>query len=59
MLVTARIMQGVGAAMLAPATLAVLNTTVTEPGERARVFLVAAALGPAIALVSALLPRRD
>ncbi|TCC02633.1 MFS transporter [Kribbella soli] len=37
-LVAARIVQGIGAAMLAPATLAVLNTTFTEPHERARAF---------------------
>ncbi|MFD7157668.1 MFS transporter [Kribbella sp. NPDC059898] len=37
-LVTARIVQGVGAALLAPATLAVLNTTFTEPRDRARAF---------------------
>jgi MFS family permease len=35
-LVAARVAQGMGAAMLAPATLAVLNTTFTEPQERAR-----------------------
>ncbi len=37
-LVTARVAQGMGAAMLAPATLAVINTTFTEPQERARAF---------------------
>jgi EmrB/QacA subfamily drug resistance transporter len=37
-LVGARVVQGVGAAMLAPATLAVLNTTFTDPQERARAF---------------------
>lgn len=37
-LVAARVVQGVGAALLAPATLAVLNTAFTEPRERARAF---------------------
>ncbi|MER7244466.1 DHA2 family efflux MFS transporter permease subunit [Kribbella sp. NPDC000426] len=37
-LVAARVVQGVGAAMLAPATLAVLNTNFTAEGERARAF---------------------
>lgn len=37
-LVAARAAQGVGAAMLAPATLAVLHTSFTEPGARARAF---------------------
>jgi EmrB/QacA subfamily drug resistance transporter len=37
-LVAARAAQGIGAALLAPATLAVLNTTFTEPSERARAF---------------------
>lgn len=37
-LVGARVAQGVGAALLAPATLAVINTTFTAPGERARAF---------------------
>ncbi|GLZ77101.1 MFS transporter [Actinorhabdospora filicis] len=37
-LVGARVAQGVGAALLAPATLAVINTTFTEPGARARAF---------------------
>jgi EmrB/QacA subfamily drug resistance transporter len=37
-LVGARIVQGVGAAMLAPATLAVINTCFTEPHARARAF---------------------
>jgi EmrB/QacA subfamily drug resistance transporter len=37
-LVAARVTQGVGAAMLAPATLAVINTHFTEKHERARAF---------------------
>lgn len=37
-LVAARVAQGVGAAMMAPATLAVINTTFTEPGARAKAF---------------------
>ncbi|MFI5907672.1 MFS transporter [Dactylosporangium sp. NPDC051541] len=37
-LVGARAVQGLGAALLAPATLAVINTTFTEPAARARAF---------------------
>lgn len=37
-LVGARVAQGVGAALLAPATLAVINTTFTSPLERAKAF---------------------
>ena len=37
-LVAARLAQGAGAAMLAPATLAVINTAFTEPQARARAF---------------------
>jgi len=37
-LVTARVAQGVGAALLAPATLAVINTFFTDPSVRARAF---------------------
>jgi EmrB/QacA subfamily drug resistance transporter len=37
-LVAARVVQGVGAALLAPATLAVINTHFTAEGERARAF---------------------
>ncbi|MEU6412202.1 MFS transporter [Microbispora sp. NPDC046933] len=37
-LVAARVAQGVGAAMMAPATLAVINTSFTEPNARARAF---------------------
>ncbi len=38
LLVAARVAQGIGAAMLAPATLAVINTSFTEGHERARAF---------------------
>lgn len=37
-LVLARAFQGLGAAVMAPATLTVLGTTFTEPGARARAF---------------------
>lgn len=37
-LVGARVAQGIGAAMMAPATLAVINTVFTEPGARAKAF---------------------
>ena len=37
-LVAARIAQGIGAALLAPATLAVLNTHFAEPRARAKAF---------------------
>ncbi|MEU8761313.1 MFS transporter [Streptomyces sp. NPDC048659] len=37
-LVAARVAQGVGAALTAPATLAVIHTHFTEPGARARAF---------------------
>ncbi|RJL20522.1 MFS transporter [Bailinhaonella thermotolerans] len=37
-LVAARLAQGMGAALMAPATLAVINTFFTEPGARARAF---------------------
>lgn len=44
-LVAARVVQGMGAAMLAPATLAVINTHFTEEGARARAFGAWAAAG--------------
>ncbi|WP_067184310.1 MFS transporter [Microtetraspora niveoalba] len=37
-LVAARVAQGIGAAMLAPATLSVINTSFMEPNARARAF---------------------
>jgi EmrB/QacA subfamily drug resistance transporter len=45
MLVTARALQGVFAALLAPATLSLLNTTFTEPQERAKAFGIFGAIG--------------
>jgi len=44
-LVAARVAQGIGAAMMAPATLAVINTYFTEKHERARAFGAWAAAG--------------
>lgn len=44
-LVAARVAQGVGAAMLAPATLAVISTSFTEKHARARAFGVWSAAG--------------
>jgi EmrB/QacA subfamily drug resistance transporter len=44
-LVGARVVQGMGAAMLAPATLAVINTTFSEEGARARALGTWSALG--------------
>ncbi|WP_298993015.1 MFS transporter [uncultured Pseudokineococcus sp.] len=46
-LVAARAAQGVGGAVLAPATLSLLTTTYTEPGERARALGVWGAVGGA------------
>ena len=37
-LVAARVVQGLGAAMMAPATLAVINTVFSEPAARAKAF---------------------
>lgn len=45
LLVAARVAQGMGAAMMAPATLAVINTNFTEEHERARAFGAWAAAG--------------
>ncbi|MCT9145460.1 MFS transporter [Streptomyces violarus] len=46
-LFAARALQGVFAAVLAPAGLSLLSTTFTEPGERGRAFGVFAAVGAA------------
>jgi MFS family permease len=54
MLLPARALQGIFAALIAPATLALLNTTFTEPGTRAKAFsfyTAAAMSGGAIGLV--------
>ncbi|MEU4986066.1 MFS transporter [Streptomyces sp. NPDC021969] len=44
-LVTARALQGIFAALLAPAILSLLNTTFTEPKERAKAFGIFGAIG--------------
>jgi EmrB/QacA subfamily drug resistance transporter len=44
-LITARAVQGLGSAMLAPSTLSLLTTTYTEPRARARALGVWAAMG--------------
>jgi EmrB/QacA subfamily drug resistance transporter len=44
-LIAARTVQGVGSAMLAPATLSLLTTTYTEPRARARALAIWAAMG--------------
>ncbi|MEU6818395.1 MFS transporter [Streptomyces sp. NPDC046860] len=50
-LIAARVLQGVGAAMIVPSSLSVVNTNFPEPAERARaVSLWAAAGGLALAL---------
>jgi EmrB/QacA subfamily drug resistance transporter len=46
-LVTGRALQGVFGALLAPAALALLNTTFTEPKERAKAFGIYGAIGGA------------
>ncbi|MEV4579168.1 MFS transporter [Nonomuraea jabiensis] len=53
-LVAARVAQGVGAAMMAPATLAVINTFFTEPKARARAFGAWSASGGVGGMVGAL-----
>lgn len=45
LLVAARALQGVFAALLAPAALSLLTTTFTKPDERAKAFAVYAAIG--------------
>ncbi|MGC5014343.1 MFS transporter [Streptosporangium sp. DT93] len=52
-LVAARLAQGAGAAMMAPATLAVVNTSFTEPNARARAFGAWSAAGGVGGLVGA------
>lgn len=58
-LVLARAFQGLGAAVMAPATLTVLGTTFTEPGSRARAFgmwsAVSGAAGAAGVLIGGLI----
>ncbi|MFE9328855.1 MFS transporter [Nocardia sp. NPDC006982] len=54
MLVAARVAQGVGAAMMAPATLAVVNTSFTEKRARARAFGVWSAVGGVGGMMGAL-----
>ncbi|MFF4618435.1 MFS transporter [Nonomuraea jabiensis] len=53
-LVAARVAQGVGAAMMAPATLAVINTFFTEPRARAKAFSAWSASGGVGGMVGAL-----
>lgn len=55
MLVTARAMQGVFGALLAPAALSLLNTTFTDARERARAFSVYGAIAGAGGAVGLLL----
>lgn len=55
MLVTARALQGLFAALLAPAALSLLNTTFTDARERARAFSVYGALAGAGGAVGLLL----
>ncbi len=47
LLVTARVLQGIFAALLAPAALSLLNTTFTEPRERAKAFGIFSAVSGA------------
>lgn len=46
-LIAGRVLQGASGAVLAPATLSILATTFTEPGERARAFGVFSAISGA------------
>ena len=55
MLVTARALQGVAGALLAPAALSLLNTTFTDARERARAFSVYGAIAGAGGAVGLLL----
>jgi EmrB/QacA subfamily drug resistance transporter len=52
-LVAARLAQGIGAAMMAPATLAVINTSFTDPNARAKAFGAWSAAGGVGGLVGA------
>ncbi|HVW43207.1 MAG TPA: MFS transporter [Amycolatopsis sp.] len=47
LLIAARALQGLGAAVLAPATLTIVTTTFTDPDDRARALSVWAAVGAA------------
>ncbi|MFI9559194.1 MFS transporter [Nonomuraea endophytica] len=53
-LVAARLAQGIGAAMMAPATLAVINTSFTGPDARAKAFGAWSAAGGVGGMVGAL-----
>jgi EmrB/QacA subfamily drug resistance transporter len=55
MLVTARAVQGVFGALLAPAALAALTVTFTEPKERAKAFAIYGAIGGSGAAIGLLL----
>jgi EmrB/QacA subfamily drug resistance transporter len=55
MLVAARAAQGLGGAVISPATLAIITTTFTEPGERNRALGAWAAMGAAGGTAGALL----
>jgi len=53
-LVTARVLQGIAAALLAPAALSTLLTTFSDPRERSRamsIFATMAVAGSAVGLV--------
>jgi MFS family permease len=56
MLTAARALQGLGAAIVSPATLAILTTTFTEPNERRRAMGLWAAVAGAGGAVGVLLP---
>ena len=55
MLVAARGVQGVFAALMAPAALSLVSTTFTDPGERATAFGIWGAIGGAGAAIGLLL----
>ena len=54
-LVAARVLQGSFAALLAPAALSIVNTTFTDPGERAKAFGVYGAIAGSGAAIGLLL----